>query len=91
MSTERNEILEGLAALIDHAEHAGKWLHCSYQDLWFSPTELRAANAEGRMLWGPANWTLRDPSELIEQACNRVEIAKREHEAIVRRVGRTNQ
>ena len=57
--------MEALKQLIDQARHEGKWLHCTYQDLWFRPDELAAENANGRFLWGPVNWTLRDPSEHI--------------------------
>lgn len=54
--------------LIDKAEAEGKWLHCSYQDLWFSPDELRTAQAQGRFRWGVVNWTLRNPQEYVDQA-----------------------
>lgn len=59
----RNE----LAQLIAQAEHEGKWLHCHYQDLWFSPAELRRANAEGHFLWGVVYWQLRDPDEHLDR------------------------
>ncbi len=49
--------------LICKAEREGKWLHCNYQDLWFSPSELREHQAKGDFRWGPVNWTLREPSE----------------------------
>jgi hypothetical protein len=54
-----------LADLIDKAESECKWLHCSYQDLWFSPAQLRAENAKGSFVWGVVNWTLRDPKEKL--------------------------
>jgi len=56
---------EKLSELINQAEREGKWLHCNYQDLWFKPSELRAANADGRFVWGVSNFRLRDPQEQI--------------------------
>jgi len=56
-----------LAELFAEAERDGKWFHCTYQDLWFSPRELRKAQSEGRFRWGPVNWTLRDPQEYVAQ------------------------
>lgn len=57
-----------LQSLIRQAREERKWLHCSYQDLWFSPTELEREWANGRFRWGAVNWTLRDPKILIEQS-----------------------
>ncbi len=58
--------MKTLNDLITEAEKQDLWLHCSYQDLWFSPTELREANKLGQFRWGPVNWTLRDPVERVE-------------------------
>ena len=41
------------------------WFYCSYQALWFSPDELKAAQQEGMFKWGAQNFTLRDPGEHI--------------------------
>jgi hypothetical protein len=57
-----------LNALIDKAEGEGKWLWCHYQDLWFSPGQLREQNRNGKFRWGPVNWKLRDPQERIDAA-----------------------
>ena len=67
---------ETLAAFIDEAEQKGLWLHSHYQDLWFSPAELRAQNAQGRFLWGVNNWRQQDPAALIAVAEKDVEDAK---------------
>jgi hypothetical protein len=45
--------LDTLQPLISQARVQGKWLHCAYQNLWFSPDELEAENREGRFRWGP--------------------------------------
>lgn len=68
-----------LSTLIEQAEKDRKWLFCHYQELWFSPQELRALNAKGRFLWGPANWQLRDPEEHVKVLAERIEEAKAAH------------
>ncbi len=61
-----------LGELISQAERESKWLFCNYQSLWFTPEELRAANADGRFRWGSMNFILRDPSERIKQLDQKV-------------------
>jgi hypothetical protein len=71
MSTITTSQLEGLRdsleLLCQRAEKEGKWLYCGYQCLWFSPAELRKENANGRFLWGPSNFQLRDPTEQLRR------------------------
>lgn len=74
---------EELDDFITQAEREGKWLYSPYQQLWFSPAELRAANVNGRFNWSVGNWRLRDPQELITQAEQAVAAAN-EHLASVR-------
>lgn len=75
---------EAMQELINKAEREGKWLHCYYQDLWFSPADLRKQQAAGSFRWGPVNWTLRDPAERVTQA-------KKEAEAAALRYEKTKQ
>lgn len=84
--SEIHQIRSELRSLIQEAERRGKWLHCAYQDLWFSPAELRKANDESKFLWGAVNWTLRDPIELLEQARRRVKLAEEEYRRIEERI-----
>ncbi len=56
------DIMRQLKPLIQQARNEGSWLHCTYQDLWFTPDELERNNQVGKFLWGPVNWTLRDPA-----------------------------
>lgn len=56
---------DALCDLILKAEKEGKWLYCSYQSLWFTPQQLRDANANGKFRWGVVNWQLRDPRERV--------------------------
>lgn len=81
-----NVVRRELAALIDKAEAERKWLWCHYQDLWFSPSQLRAANAEGKFVWGAVNFKLRDPEERIEEANRRASLANAEAAKIEREV-----
>ena len=69
---EKNAVLAGLVPMFAKARAEGLWFHCGYQDLWFSPDELDAANKEGRFIWGAVNWTLRDPRERLEQLKNAI-------------------
>lgn len=64
---EVNEIINGMQPLYEKAEKEGLWFWSRYQDLWFSPSELKEAQGQGRFLWGYVNWELRDPKEKIAQ------------------------
>lgn len=63
---EKQTILEELEFLIKEAEEKGWWLRSHYQQLEFSPRELRESNAQGRFIWGPVNWELIDPKTLLK-------------------------
>lgn len=71
-----------LSELIAEARKQSKWLHCAYQNLWFSPDDLEACNKAGRFRWGAVNWTLRDPKERIAQAVADRVAAEREEQRI---------
>jgi hypothetical protein len=66
MNKQTKEILDGLQPLFDKAEKEGLWFYCSYQQLWFSPNELKNEQSNGRFLWGAVNWQLRDPHEKLK-------------------------
>lgn len=76
-----------LQPLIEQARAEGKWLCCSYQDLWFSPDQLEAANRDGRFRWGPINWTLHDPQERVRRAEGAVEQAVADLARVRREIG----
>jgi hypothetical protein len=65
----KEEVLESLKPLMREAKITGEWFYSNYQDMWFSPKELENMWEEGRFIWGPANWKLRDPQELIMAKC----------------------
>ncbi len=68
--------------LIQQARDEGKYLYCSYQNLWFSPDELEQSNKEGRFRWGAVNWVLRSPDERLEEMYKSVEYHNREIRAM---------
>lgn len=68
-----------LQPLITQARKEGKWLHSRYQNVWFSPDELEAANQEGRFLWGAVNWALRDPHEMVQKQAEILKEAERNY------------
>jgi hypothetical protein len=74
--TEHEKIVEGLKPMFKEAEEKGLWFHSSYQDMWFSPAELRAEQAEGRYWWGACNWTLKNPKEELERLVARLGYAQ---------------
>lgn len=57
---------ETMDDLFARAARERKFFHCAYQNLWFSPSQLRAEQAKGYFRWGAQNWTLRDPQEHID-------------------------
>jgi hypothetical protein len=73
------DIRDMIAPMLKEARERGLWLHCSYQDMWFTPDELEAEQKEGRLCWGPVNWKLRDPRELYESIERRREELEKEH------------
>lgn len=63
-------ILDTLEPLFKEAEQENLWFYSNYQDMWFSPEELRKQHANGKFVWGATNWTLRSPYEKLEQLEN---------------------
>ena len=67
---EKNTIIKELVPMFAKARAEGLWFYCKYQDIWFSPSELKAENDKGRFILGSVNWTLRDPIERLKQLNN---------------------
>lgn len=59
------DALSLLEPLIQQAEREGKLLESTYQNIVFTPAELRRANAEGKFRWGPVNWRLVTKQEYL--------------------------
>lgn len=75
-----------MEALIIEAKAKRLWFNSMYQNLWFSPYELEELRSQGKFLWGPANWTLRDPKERIYELTIKIEKAQKELSDFIEKV-----
>lgn len=66
MSKNTEKILHSLEDLFKEAESTDKWFYSIYC-VWFSPAELKEEHRKGKFIWGPLNWTLRDPQEKLAE------------------------
>lgn len=64
---EKHQTLKELQPLFDEAKEKGLWFYSFYQNLWFSPKDLRRLHRKGRYIWGRDNWELRDPQERLAE------------------------
>lgn len=83
--TTKDEVQALMHALLAEAKQSRKWLWNRLYDLWFSPNELIAAQADGKFCWGPSNWQLRDPRERIRELEENVRSARNELNEFTRR------
>ena len=83
MINSKNEILQGLNPLYEKAEKERLWFFCDYQNLWYSPKELRQLQSEGRFVWGAANWKLRNPMERVEEMEETIENLTKKYDAFM--------
>lgn len=84
--SEKEEILLSLQPLFEKAEKEKLWFYCSYQDLWFSPKELKDMQKAGRFIWGEVNWVLKDPLEKVRWIEKRIEDSRKERENFIKRI-----
>lgn len=84
------EQIKALYDLADQAEREGLFLWTSYQDIWFSPSAIRAAWEEGRFRWGAINWSLRDPKEKLAEIKASIGRRIEEYDALADKVGVTH-
>ena len=82
----RAQICESMAPLFEKAEKEGLWFRSPYQDLWFSPAELKAHQAKGNFCWGPVNWELRDPAERLAGLVMRANASRAEVDLFIDRM-----
>lgn len=69
---QRAAIIADMEPLIAEAKNKRWWFKSHYQDIWFSPDELRAAMQEGRFVWGPTNWSMSDPRNMLSELQRRI-------------------
>lgn len=58
---------KNLSHLFKIAEEQGLWFYSHYQQMWFSPRELKEQQSRGHFVWGAVNWELRDPKIKLKQ------------------------
>lgn len=85
---EKGRILKSLAPLFKTAQDHGLWFHSAYQNLWFSPGELRQEHENDNFLWSAENWTLENPQSQIDYLEDQARLAKKNLENFKRRVAR---
>ena len=73
-------IIAELQPLFKEAEEKGLWFYCNYQNLWFSPEELRELHNNGKFIWGLPNWMLRNPNEKLTALRKNCANAEKEYE-----------
>lgn len=83
---EREEIIKSLQPLFEKAEKEKLWFYCNYQDLWFSPKELKDMQKAGRFIWGEVNWTLQNPMERVTEMEKRIKAYEIEKEKFIKRI-----
>ena len=86
MDTTFEEVKQELESLCKEAEEKKLWIHCHYQNLWFTPNELRTANADGRFIWGRVNFTLRDPQEKLDEIDRQIERLNSERSLVLAKI-----
>jgi phage host-nuclease inhibitor protein Gam len=84
--SEREEILESLEPLFEQAEKEKLWFYCSYQDMWFSPRELKDMQKAGRFVWGAVNWTLRDPLNKVKEIEVKIENLRNAKDNFIKKI-----
>jgi hypothetical protein len=77
-----------MLALFDQARLKRLWFYTNYQQIWFTPEELRTYQMEGRFRWGPPNWRLRDPQEYLDEVNREVECAMLRQKQIVAKIAK---
>lgn len=75
-----------LAALMKRAQEEHLWFWTRYQDLWFSPSELRNHWDRGQFRWGAVNWELRDPAERLMELDEKQNTIQQERAQVIQRI-----
>ena len=69
-SPKAQAILDSLQPMFEEARDRGLFFfHGGFHagPIWYSPDELAELHGQGKLIWGPVNWELRAPSELVKQ------------------------
>ena len=77
-----------LLPLIEQAEREGKWLREKIDHTTFTPSELREKNDNGYFRWGPENWVLDDPQEILESIDRQIAKLEQKKQSVIERMNR---
>jgi len=86
MNNERTKVLKGLEPLFKKARKEKLWFYSPYQNLWFSPSDLKKEQRNGRFIWGACNWRLRDPRERLNEFSLEIIRMEREYSDFLHRI-----
>lgn len=78
-----DRVLKELEPLFTEATEKKLWFFCHYQELWFSPLELKVQMEHGKFLWPAKNWQLRNPLQRIDQLNDKIRELSKEMTAIL--------
>lgn len=89
--TEYEHVVQMLQPMLQHATANGLWLKSIHGDICVSPDEMRKKHANNELCWGPNNWELINPKDLIINIPERLEALEEElsihNEDIIKRMG----
>lgn len=86
MSYKRESILKQLEPLFEKAKKLDFWFYTPYHQMWFSPEALREEHKNGRFIWGPPNWQLRDPWEQVASTLKELQAAQDKYTSVLKKV-----
>jgi len=85
---KKNRILKTLEALFFEAKKHSLWFYCGYNNLWFSPSELKKEHSENRYVWSVCNWALRNPNGELKRLENSIEHAQNNYDEFKKRISK---
>lgn len=85
------EIRKSLQPLMQEARDKGFWMHCPYSNIWMTPDELDVEHDSYRLLWGPVNWQVKDPQELVDTLDQKILNVEAERRRILKRISRDSK
>ncbi len=89
MSTQDQSLLISLKPLFEEAEEKGLWFyHESHEvgQIWCSPEYLRLQQSEGKMIWSPEHWELRNPLYYMKSLHMKAEAIVNEYNTMAKRM-----
>lgn len=82
----KKTIIDALEIMILEAEKNGQWLESTYQNILFTPKELRQSLSDGKFVWGPVNWRSVDPNKYLKNEEKEIEKIREHNKSILDRM-----